>query len=166
MAIGGRTFAARPVSRYARRVPGRAIRTPRMVRTSACLLAAIVLLTLMALHAPMARAASIEGGNAFNELSQKAQQQTTPTETTATSETGVTTTTQATNSTKTIFIAVGVALVLLVGIAFVIVRDARRVAPAGDVEAIEARAARDTAVKLRNRRAKAKAARSQRKKNR
>ena len=45
-------------------------------------------------------------------------------------------------------------------------RDARKVAPAGDGPLAEARAARDTAATLRRRRAKAKAARQQRKRNR
>ena len=49
---------------------------------------------------------------------------------------------------------------------FVIVRDARRVAPANEADVIEARSAHDTAVRLRKRRAKAKAARQQRKRNR
>ena len=56
---------------------------------------------------------------------------------------------------------------LLSGIAFVIARDARRVAPATDADLAEARVRRrDPAVTLRKRRAKAKAARQQRKRNR
>ena len=51
-------------------------------------------------------------------------------------------------------------------IAVVIVRDARRVAPAGDPESVERGLARDSAARLRKRRAKAKAARQQRKRNR
>jgi len=54
----------------------------------------------------------------------------------------------------------------LVGIALVIARDARRVAPAGDAQLSEARSARDTAARVRRRRAQAKAARRQRKRNR
>jgi hypothetical protein len=65
-----------------------------------------------------------------------------------------------------VIIAVAAAVALLVAIAFVIVRDARRVAPAGDGPLNEARAARDTAVALRKRREKAKAARRQRKRTR
>jgi hypothetical protein len=52
---------------------------------------------------------------------------------------------------------------LLAGVAFFIVRDSRRVAPAGDGLA---GSSRDRAVRLRKRRAKAKAARRQRKRNR
>ena len=57
---------------------------------------------------------------------------------------------------------------LLVGIAFVIVRDARRVAPAGrdSISDREARAETRSGVRQRKRRAKAKAARQQRKRNR
>ena len=65
-----------------------------------------------------------------------------------------------------ILLAGAAAALLLAGIAFVIVRDARRFAPANDADVIEARSAHDTAVRLRKRRAKAKAARQQRKRNR
>ena len=53
-------------------------------------------------------------------------------------------------------------------IAYVIVRDARRRAPVDDedVDAKEARAAHDQSVRLQKRRAKAKAARAQRKRTR
>ena len=60
----------------------------------------------------------------------------------------------------------GAALVLLAGIGFLIARDARRVAPAGDIQLNEERASRDSAVRVRRRRARAKAARRQRKRNR
>lgn len=151
--------------RYARDVSGRAHRTPRDLTTVLCLLATLVLLAVPTIGVSVAGATPVEGGNSFNELAQKAQaeEQATSTATTTNGETG--TTTETKNSQTTIFIAVGVALVLLVGIAYVIVRDARRVAPAGDVAEIEARAVRDNAVQMRNRRAKTKAARQQRKKN-
>lgn len=144
-------------------MPDRVHRPPHRLRARVCLLAATALLAGGALSAPQAGAASVEGGNAFNELSQKAQEETTSTATrtkTASSEG------ETRNSNKTIFIGIGAAIVLLLGIGFVIVRDARRVAPAGAEDMAEASAARDTAVRHRNRRAKAKAARSQRKKNR
>lgn len=128
-----------------------------------CLLAAVSLLAVPTVGVSVASASSVEGGNSFNELSQKAQSEEQTTSTATTTETG--TTAETKNSQTTIFIAVGVALVLLVGIAYVIVRDARRVAPATDPAEIEARAVRDNAVQMRARRAKAKAARQQRKKN-
>jgi ABC-type Fe3+ transport system permease subunit len=154
-------------SRYARDVSGRAHRTPRDLKTVLCLLAAVLLLAVPTVGVSVAGASSIEGGNAFNELSQKAQaeEQTTSTATTTTTTGETESTTEAKNSQTTIFIAVGVALVLLVGIAYVIVRDARRVAPATDPAEMEARVVRDNAVQMRARRAKAKAARQQRKKN-
>jgi hypothetical protein len=65
-----------------------------------------------------------------------------------------------------ILVALGAAVVLLSGIGFVIVRDARRVAPAGDADLDGGRGGRDTAARMRKRRAKAKAARQQRKRNR
>jgi cobalamin biosynthesis Mg chelatase CobN len=58
-----------------------------------------------------------------------------------------------------------VGLLLLGGIAYFIVRDARGMAPAGDGLA-SASAAQDRAIRQRKRRAKAKAARRQRKRNR
>jgi uncharacterized protein HemX len=144
-------------------VPDRARPIKRKL-SRAYLPAALVLLALLSVGAPVAAASSIEGGNSFNELSQKAQSEEPTTSTATTSETA-TSTSEAKNSRSTIFIGGAIALVLLVGIGYVIVRDARRVAPAGDVAEIEARAARDNAVQMRNRRAKAKAARQQRKKN-
>jgi hypothetical protein len=111
---------------------------------------------------PSGGAAASEG-NAFSELSSGAQQpESTQTQTTATKGS----TEQTSNSKKTVVIALGAAIILLIGIASVILRDARKVAPAGDGPLAEARAARDTAATLRRRRAKAKAARQQRKRNR
>jgi hypothetical protein len=91
---------------------------------------------------------------------------TTTASTTATT-TGETNSTEPTNSKSTVLIGLAAAILLLVGIAFVIARDARRVAPAveGEDELAEARSARDRAVMLQKRRARAKAARQQRKRN-
>jgi uncharacterized protein HemX len=110
----------------------------------------------------VALAAGAGTGNALSELTKE--EPTTSTATTAT--TSETKTSEPSNSGRTILIATAVAIVLLCGIAFVIVRDARRVAPAGDADLVEDRASRDTAVLMRKRRAKAKAARQQRKRNR
>jgi hypothetical protein len=142
---------------------------------------ALLLLCCLGLAAPVAPAASTpakasstpsstatsgasEGanGNAFSELSGGSQSegQTQQTETTAT------TASTQTNSKKTILIIIAAALVLLIAIAYVIVRDARGVAPAGDPQLAEARSARDSAAMMRKRRAKAKAARQARKHNR
>ena len=115
--------------------------------------------------APAALAAGTPAGSeskAFSELSQSAQQETTPTQTTATT----TATTTNSSSKKTIIIALVAVVALLIAIASVIVRDARRTAPAGDPQLLEARSAHDAAVTLRKRRAKAKAARRSRKRNR
>jgi hypothetical protein len=114
---------------------------------------------------PAAAAANVEGGNSFNELSTKAQEQEQE-NTTSTATTKSETETEAHNSNKTLFIGIGAAIVLLVAIATVIVRDARRVAPAGAEEIGEGRSGRDRVAQHRRRRAKAKAARTQRKKNR
>jgi hypothetical protein len=133
------------------------------LRARACVLAVSVVFSGGAAIAPVAIAANVEGGNSFSELSRKAQEEEA---TTSTATTTATTQTEAKNSNTTLFIGIGAAIVLLVAIAAVIVRDARRVAPAGALEMAEASSARDPAVRRRNRRAKAKAARAQRKKNR
>ena len=122
-------------------------------------------LALAGVGAPTAVAASIEGGNAFNELSQKAQQETTTTPTQTTATTAATESSSGSGST-TLVLGVVIAVVLIAGIAFAIVRDARRVAPAGDGQLNEAGSARDSGARLRRRRARAKAARRQRRRNR
>jgi hypothetical protein len=111
-----------------------------------------------------APAAGVEGGNSFNELSEKANEE--EPATTATTATTKNTESETHNSNKTIFIGIGAAAVLLLAIGFVIVRDARRVAPAGPDDVGEGRRGSDPAARQRNRRAKSKAARRQRKKNR
>jgi hypothetical protein len=128
--------------------------------------AALVLAVAMiggAVAGPASAAESVEGGNSFNELSQKAQQETTPTETTATT---AGTEAEVHNSNTTLFLGIGVAVVLLLAVAFVIVRDARRVAPAGGEAYGEGKTGRDMAVRRHNRRSKARAAKRARKKNR
>jgi len=105
-------------------------------------------------------ATSLGGGGALNELTEGAQS--TPTQTTAT-----TTATESTTNSKTVIIlALVAAFALLIGIAFVIVRDARRVAPVTESQLSEGGSARDSAARLQRRRAKAKAARRERKRNR
>jgi hypothetical protein len=132
----------------------------RLSRLCAC---ALLALALVAARAPatLAVGGNAEGG-AFNELSQSAPPEATTTQKTETS--GSTETTS--NSKKTVVIALVAAVALLIAIAFVIVRDARKVAPAGDPQLAEARSAHDSAATLRRRRTKAKAARRQRKRNR
>jgi hypothetical protein len=106
------------------------------------------------------------GSNSFNELTERATQSETQTATTSTTANGTSESSNNNTSRTLILVALGAAVLLLGGIAFVIVRDARRVAPAGDADLIEARSAHDTSVQMRKRRAKAKAARQQRKRNR
>jgi cobalamin biosynthesis Mg chelatase CobN len=59
-----------------------------------------------------------------------------------------------------------VVVLLLAGIAYMIVRDARKVAPAGDAVMAARSSHEQAAIRMRKRRAKAKAARQQRKRNR
>ena len=112
--------------------------------------------------APAAMAKGFEG--AFNELGSKAQQPTTPTQTTT--GTASTESTSSSNTGSLIVLGIGVAIVLLVGIGYLILRDARKVAPAGDGQLAEATGARRPATRLHKRRAQAKAAKRQRKRNR
>jgi hypothetical protein len=152
---------ARGVSREARK-QGSGNRR-RGLRERAALVLAVAMIGGGAMTGSALAAESVEGGNSFNELSQKAQQETTPTETTATT-TG--TEAEVHNSNKTVFIGIGAAIVLLIAIAYVIVRDARRVAPAGAEEFGEGKPGRNMAVQRRNRRKKAQAAKAARKKHR
>jgi hypothetical protein len=116
----------------------------------------------LAFAAPATTLAAIGGSGAFTELTE-GQTETAPTQTTATT----TSVESASNSKGTILLAIGAAVLLLIGIAFMIVRDARNVAPAGDglLGGGGSGAQRDTAAMMRKRRAKAKAARQQRKQN-
>lgn len=128
-----------------------------------CLLLAAGLLACAGASAGTAIAATPEGSS----LQQLAEQESqTETATTATTSTSSSSSSESSNSHTTILLAMAAAVVLLSGIAFVIVRDARRVAPATDAEIAEARPGRDAAVTMRKRRARAKAARQQRKRNR
>jgi hypothetical protein len=71
------------------------------------------------------------------------------------------------NTSSVLLLGLIAAGALLAGIAFMILRDARRVAPIPDGQVTaEGRPARDVAAMMRRRRAKAKAARRQRKRNR
>ncbi len=130
------------------------------LRLCVCALCLVTLLALAGIRATGVSAAGFEGSGAGSQLTEGAPE-TTPTQTTAT-----TSTTETTNSKRTILIAGIAALLLLSGIAFVIVRDARRVAPATAEEFSDSRSGRDASVALRKRRAKAKAARKQRKRTR
>jgi hypothetical protein len=132
----------------------------RSLMACLCVVGALALASTAA--TPAMSATAVGGGNAFSELT-KGGQETTPTTTTATTATTETSTTS--NSSKVILLALVAAVALLVGIAFVIVRDARRVAPVED-GAVTGGSARDTAAQMRKRRAKAKAARRQRKRTR
>jgi hypothetical protein len=117
----------------------------------------------LALVAPASAPAALGGGNSFSELTEGKTETTPTTETTAT--TATTSTASTSNSKGTILIAGAAALLLLCGIAFLIVRDARSVAPAGDGLLGKGGSGHDTAAMMRKRRAKAKAARRQRKQN-
>jgi hypothetical protein len=128
----------------------------RLVSLSVCAILAL------ALAAPATSLAALGGGSAFSELTEgQTQPETTATQTTATGTTAESTS----NSSGVLVIAGAAALLLLGGIAFLIMRDARSVAPAGDGLLGKGGSGHDTAAMMRKRRAKAKAARRQRKQN-
>jgi hypothetical protein len=122
----------------------------------------MLVMALSLVGAPAAIATGLSGGNALSELTE-GQPETTTAAKTATSSVKEESTS---NSSSVVYLAIGGAVVLLAGIVFVIMRDVRKVAPAGDVEMAEATVAHDAALRVRRRRAKAKASRQQRKRNR
>jgi hypothetical protein len=132
-------------------------------RHGVVLLACVLLACSVAgIAAPAALGAGLVPGNSFNELV-KSQPETTTTHTVRSQSTEST----STSNSSTLLLVGGVAAVLLLGgIAYLIVHDARRVAPAGDADLLEARSRSDSAARVRRRRAQAKAARQQRKRNR
>jgi hypothetical protein len=129
------------------------------IRALICATLVVALLSFGYGAAPAAHAAGFENGSALNQLDEAPAEETTPTATTpGTAET--------TNSKSVVLLAAAGAIVLLCAIAFVIARDARKVAPAGGADVGDPRPAHDPRVTLEKRRAKAKAARKQRKRNR
>jgi amino acid transporter len=131
-------------------------------RVAALLLTALVALAW--LPALALGAASLEAGGFQKELTEGSTE-TTPTATTASTATTEEGTSKTSGSTLTVVIVIGVAL--LAGVTFVIVRDARKVAPAGEADIVQGSStARHSEAAMRKRRAKAKAARTQRKRNR
>jgi hypothetical protein len=127
---------------------------------------AVVALVAFGACAPVAGAASVGGGSAFSELTEGGKE--TSTETTASTATKEASTSGSNANTGTVLVlGLIAAAVLIGGIAFLIMRDAHRVAPVpeGQLTGV-GRPARDPAVTMRKRRAKAKAARAQRKRNR
>jgi uncharacterized protein HemX len=121
------------------------------------------MLTLAGPCATPALATSLGSEGSLSKLTEETPEET---KTTTTAATTSSSSAEPTNSHTTILLVLGAAVVVLMGIAFGIVRDARRVAPATEREMIQGSAASDTATRMQKRRAKAKAARKQRKRNR
>lgn len=134
----------------------------RPLRALAVLL--LVLALGLSAAAPGALAAELGGNNALSELTESNSESTT----TTTAKTATTSESSGSSTTEVVVLALAVALILMSVIAWVIIRDARKRAPVDeeDVDAREARAAHDQSIRLQKRRAKAKAARAQRKRTR
>jgi hypothetical protein len=132
----------------------RSLHPHRLFGLSTCGCAAVVL--TLALAAP---AAGVEAGNFQQELVNPAPETTTTTKSVATQES-----TYSSGLSGVMIFGIAAGGLLLAGIAFVIVRDARSVAPV--VEGASVRGSRNPQARLRKRRAKAKIARQHRKKNR
>jgi hypothetical protein len=133
-----------------------------------CALCVAALLALAGAPAWAAGSKSL-GGSALGNLTEGSSETTASTPTTATTATTASTATTESephNSRSIILIVAGAAVLLLSGVAIVIVRDARKFAPASEAEFGEGSTPRHTEAALRKRRAKAKAARMQRKRNR
>ena len=132
--------------------------------SAVCALCVVALLALGGLWASTATAVQLKSGegSALSELTQGGEEE----QTTSTSTATTGTTEEPRNSSSTLVIVAIVAVVLLSGIAYVIVRDARRAAPATEPELAQGSTARHSEAALRKRRSKAKAARQQRKRNR
>ncbi len=128
---------------------------------------ALAALFAVGIRAPAATAAGLGGGSALSELTEGGSE-TSSTATTASTASAETSATSSNSNTGTVLLLGLIAAAALIGgIAFLIMRDAHRVAPVPDGQVGGAgRSARDPAVTMRKRRAKAKAARRQRKRNR
>lgn len=120
------------------------------------------------MRVPTAIAASVGGGSAFSELTEGGKEASATATTASTASTESSASTSSNSNTGTVLVlGLVAAAVLIGGIAFLIMRDAHRVAPVPDGQVGGmGRSARDPAVTMRKRRAKAKAARRQRKRNR
>jgi hypothetical protein len=131
---------------------------------SACSLACFCAAISLAAASPaVAPAANLEGQTPFSQLTEGGSESSeTPTSTTSRQPS-----TSKSTSSAVLLLSLIAAGALLAGIAFVILRDARRVAPVPEGQiGVSGRPARDTATQMRRRRAKAKAARQQRRRNR
>jgi hypothetical protein len=132
-------------------------------RARASVVLALLTLVLALAPASPAVAAGFEGAGALNNLTEGSSEEAeAPTK--AASK-GTATENSGKSSTVVTFVIV-LGGVLLAGIAFVIMRDARKWAPTGDAELVEGGPAGHSPAAMQKRRAKAKAARRQRKRNR
>ena len=135
-----------------------------LCRRTACLCAGAILLLACASATTPTASLAAQGGALGSELLEKVQQPETTTATTA--STRSTRSETPTNKTKTVVLVLVAAVVVLLAVGFVIIRDARKAAPAEGPAFADGGGARRAVARQRKRRAKAKAARQQRKRNR
>jgi uncharacterized protein HemX len=134
------------------------------LRASVCALCLVALLGFAASAAPAARAAGLGSEGALGKLTEE-QPEETEAKTTSTTSTSAASS-EPHNSSTLLLAGIGAAAVLLIGIVFLIMRDVRGVVPATEVDLLDGSATRHSEAAMRKRRAKAKAARQQRKRNR
>ena len=131
------------------------------LRVCVCALCLVALLGFAATAAPVAGAAGLGSEGALSKLTEE-QPEETEAKTTSTSAVS----SEPHNSSSLLLLGIGAAAVLLIGIVYLIMRDVRSVVPATEVDLLDGSATRRSEAAMRKRRAKAKAARQQRKRNR
>ncbi len=134
--------------------------TSGRVRVSVCVLCLVALLGLGATAAPVAGAASLGESNSLGKLAVEQREEEAKTTSTSAASS------EPHNSSSLLLLGIGAAAVLLIGIVYLIMRDVRGVVPATDGDLLDGSATRRSEAAMRKRRAKAKAARQQRKRNR
>jgi len=136
--------------------------TSGRLRMGACALCLAALLALGATAAPVAGAAGLGSNGALSKLTEGQPEETETKTATSTSAAS----SEPHNSSTVLLLGIAAAAVLLLGIVFLIMRDVRSVVPATDTDLLEGSSPRHSEAAMRKRRAKGKAARQQRKRNR
>ena len=134
--------------------------TSGRLRASLCALCLVALLGFGAVAVPVAGAAGLGESSSLSKLAEEQPEEESKTTSTSAASS------EPHNSSSLLLLGIGAAAVLLIGIVFLIMRDVRGVVPATEVDLLDGSATRHSEAAMRKRRAKAKAARQQRKRNR